>query len=254
MKSLFATLALAFASAPTAAAVAPVEAHLQANGVKVLSRFEAPSGMTGIVAEAPSGQRRVMYITADGQTLIHGAVFDARGTNLTEQHAREVSQDLPSVRTGMDAAKRRAVLDSLSSLEGIVQGATNARRTIYAIIDPQCPHCHDLGDALQAAVKAGRVRVVWLPAPVLTDASEAQAAQMYMLPPAQAVDDWLGDRLPVDVRISDDVRERLARNLLALRDTGHSAVPLVVARTSDGSDVLVSVGAPSAVELANFIN
>ena len=243
----------AIAGAPMLSAQTPVEAHLQSSGVKVLSRFEGPSGMTGIVAEAASGQRRVMYITSDGPTLVHGTLFDARGANLTERHARSVSQSLPAVRSGLDATKRQALLRTMAGLRGIEQGRADAPRTVYAIVDPQCPHCHDLGKALQPAIAAGRVRVVWLPTAVLSDASEVQAARMYAMPAAEAVKSWLGDTLPTTGTISDDVREHLARNILALRDSGHGAVPLVVAETRDGSDVLVSVGAPSPRELANFV-
>lgn len=244
---------LALLAAGAVSANTPVEAHLEANGVKILKRFDGPSGMTGIVAEATGGQRRVMYITADGQTLVHGTLFDARGGNLTERHAREVSQQLPAVRTGMDAAKRQAMLRTLRGLRGIEQGRADAPRTIYAIIDPQCPHCHSLGDQLQPAIDAGRVRVVWLPAAVLSRESEAQAGAMYQLPAGRAVSDWLSDKLPTTGPVSDDVREHLARNVLALRDTGHGAVPFVVSPTRDGRDVLVSVGAPSPSELRNFV-
>ncbi len=252
--SLSLVLVLGALFAGAALAETAVEAHLEANGVKILKRFDGPSGMTGIVAEATGGQRRVMYITSDGQTLVHGTLFDARGGNLTERHAREVSQQLPAVRTGMDAEKRQAMLSTLSGLRGIEQGRFDAPRTIYAIIDPQCPHCHTLGDQLQPAIAAGRVRVVWLPAAVLSRESEAQAAAMYQLPATKAVTDWLGDKLPTAGAISDEVREHLARNLLALRDTGHGAVPFVVSRSRDGHDVFVSVGAPSPTELRNFVD
>lgn len=245
-KGLAATLALAMLAGP---AVAGVEAHLKASGVTVLQRFDGPSGLVGLVAES-AGERRLLYMTRDGQTLIQGVLYGPAGENLSERHARGLADSLPAT-AQLTAARKADIVQALSGARGITSGVATAPVKLTVVIDPACPQCHRLAQALAPEITAGRVQVRWVPVAILGEASQGLAAGLLASNGAGVLAAMTGT--PRAAAVSDTDRLALATNLVALKRVGHPGVPVVVRATTDAGEPQIAFGRPEGAELAALL-
>jgi thiol:disulfide interchange protein DsbG len=169
-KSSFA-LALAAAtlmsSAFAAQAVPKVLNGAVSAGVKVIKQFPAASGLTGWVL-SQGGKYSVVYTTADGKTLIAGALVDERGQNLSQLYeAAQVPQP------DLSAAFRQ-----LEKTSYVAEGSsTNPKSVVYAFVDANCPYCHYLWQAVQPYQAAG-LQVRWIPVAMLGPTSMPKAVSI----------------------------------------------------------------------------
>jgi thiol:disulfide interchange protein DsbG len=137
-------------------------------GFHIERRFSAVSGLTGWVLKDPDGQYRVLYSTADGQTLISGDLYSGNGAALSEQYA---AQYLPQ-------PDLSTLWSQLEKAQTITTGASGTiKSTIYVIMDPNCIYCHLLWKALKPYESAG-LQVKWLPVGFLHEDSEDKAAAL----------------------------------------------------------------------------
>ena len=134
-------------------------------GFRIVRSFKAVSGLTGWVAESPSGQYSVFFSTADGQSLIAGALVSSSGENLA---ARYYSLYVPHP----DFAK---IWNKLKTAAVVVDGAKTPKSTIYVVMDPNCIYCHMLWIALKPYEAEG-LQVRWLPVGFLHADSPGKAA------------------------------------------------------------------------------
>lgn len=235
-----------YAAAPPPG-VGAAETHLLQSGAKIVARWPAAGGLTALVAESGS-TRRLFYVTPDGEGLIVGLVFDAQGHNTTTADVAKagLNQSADAVsKTPAPAEAWRAV----QALTPIIQG--RSERVIYAFIDPQCPYCHRFIRQIGPMVEQGQVQIRWLPVGILTDESKGLARALYHGDADTAFAELMSGALqstPPDHE--DDLR--VARNVLALRQTGKSVVPLFVYRDRDGN-VIMQQGLPSDAEMAKML-
>lgn len=215
----------------------PAEQHLIDSGSKIVQRFPSVSGLTAIVADNGKEQR-LFYETSDGAHLVVGAIYDAQGHDITTQDMQRVA----STPTVPQHASPEALLARASHLHWIADG--HQGRVLYVIFDPNCPWCHGLYGTLRRAVAAGRVQVRWIPVNVLAPSGAGMIASIYgASDPSTALGQAFEHILrPTPVSKAADLA--MSYNLLLLRDTGHTGVPLLLYQ--QGKSVVVSEGAPDA--------
>ncbi|MGH8156654.1 MAG: thiol:disulfide interchange protein DsbG [Rhodanobacter sp.] len=226
---------------PAPAPNTPAEQHLVDSGSKILLRMPAVSGLTALVADNGKEQR-LFYETSDGAHLIVGAIFDAQGHDVTTQDM----QRLAAAPTAPEHATPNALFARASRLQWIADG--HQGRVIYAIFDPNCPYCHGLYSALRPAVQAGKVQVRWIPVNLLAPSGAGMITSIYASSdPASALGEaFLHVLKPTAVTKASDLA--MSYNLLLMRDTGHTGVPLLLYQ--QGNDTVVHEGALDAPGLA----
>jgi len=249
IKAILLTACVSVSAAASAAEnnITPAEQHLLSQGVKITQRFVSGSGMRAIVADSGT-EKRLFYLTADGKHLVSGIVFDAQGNNVTNADMNKAG--VPSVVGAekiMNAAQLRQLWDRAEQRSWIQDGKSG--KLIYVFFDPNCPYCHRLWATLRAGVQAGKVQVRWLPVALLKDTSEPLGAAIYANP-----DEGLGQMVNHQlqpVAVSNQVKRNMALNLLLLRDTGYTGVPVLMFKR--GEKVAALMGSPDEKELAAIL-
>ena len=211
-----------------------VEVFLMKQGVKIPVAFDSASGFKAIVADN-GAERKLMYVSPDGQSLFVGTVYDVTGNNITSSDMnRAAIRPSPAGQSVASAtpAQRTALWERASKLDFIEEG--RGGRTVYAIIDPTCPFCHQLYSQTREAVAAGKIRIRWLPVAILSDDSKGLGAAVYASKDRQeGLADLMAGQLSV-ATVSAPTAKILARNLILLRDTGYTGVPFVLYEDESG--------------------
>lgn len=245
---LIAMAGLGFASLAAAAqstSPTPAEKHLIASGSRITQRFQSASGLTAVVADNGKDQR-MFYLTPDGKSLIVGAIFGADGSNITGADMQRVA----SASTPAKPQDAAALMQRAEKLQWVADG--NRGKVIYVVFDPNCMYCHGLYAQLRQAVAAGRVQVRWIPVAILANSSSSIAASIYGASDRGAALGQAFNHMLPDTTPSAAVTKALSYNVLFLRDTGYTGVPLVL-YGSAGKPVMHK-GAPSnAQELEAII-
>lgn len=225
------------------------EQYLIKQGVNISQAFVSRSNLKAVVADNGS-ERRLFYITPDGQSLISGMVFDTSGQNITSEdmarfNVRDVggSQVLTPTQLG-DLWERAGKLSYIAEGKG---------RPVYVVFDPNCPYCHRLWGMLRQTAAEGKVQIRWIPVAILSESSKNLAAAMYQTKDQQqALNDFgAGMLAPVDT-IDKATADVLARNLLLLRDTGYTGVPTLLWK--EGDQVRVKMEVPDDVLFKTIFN
>lgn len=154
LRVLLLASSLAFANlAPAADDKLPeVLKTLQQQGVEVVRGFEAPAGLRGYIIQA-GGQAHAVYVTADGKHVMLGALLDAQGENLSQQHLDQYAPQ-PDLSHAWDL---------LENARWVAEGAKDPKRVVYVLADPYCPYCRAFWLAAQPYEKVGlQVRWIWV--------------------------------------------------------------------------------------------
>lgn len=216
--------------------------HLVRQGVTVLSRFEAPGGLTGYGLRY-AGETMLVYVTEDGSHLIVGQMMDAKGQNLSRRHFRE---HIPQ--PDLDAAWAK-----LSQATWVAEGPPDPKHIVYTFTDPNCPYCHVLWRITNHYHDAGlQVRHVLVG--ILKPSSEGKAAAILAAnDPSAALDHHesnfeSGGIEPLD-QPPAGLRQQLAQNLALMHELGISGTPAVVYRDDkDAVKIIKGLVPPGALE------
>ena len=149
--------------------------------------FDGPagSGLTGAVIAGGNQAPVVVWITADGKTLIAGNVFDARGRDLTEiatlrQAGMPVRTVVPAPVPVAAPGPPPPVLLAPGAYKTMAGGvrffrAGTGKRTLWIFLDPDCVWCHRLYADLEAHPLPADVAVNWVPVAFLKPSSAGRA-------------------------------------------------------------------------------
>lgn len=166
-------LAIASMDVVGAAPARPGETHPKAldgainAGVSIVRRFPAASGLTGWVL-GQGGRYTIVYTTADGKTLLAGAVVDERGENLGARYEEEF----------VPKPDYAAAFQRLEKSAWVSEGTTKAPKSVlYVFVDPNCPYCHLAWRAVQPYETAG-LQVRWIPVATLGPTSLPKAIEV----------------------------------------------------------------------------
>lgn len=224
---------------------APIKA-LEAQGIEVIGTFDAPGGLTGYAGLAGQ-QPLAIYLTADGQQAIVGAMIDAQGINLSQEPLdRLVSKPL----TGK-------VWKQLEESHWIADGSAKAPRVVYAFSDPNCPYCSKFWNDARPWVKAGKVQLRHVMVAILRDTSAGKAAALLTAKDPQAAlsrheqQHRTGGIKPLG-QVSTTVRAQLDANQELMQRLGSSATPTIFYKDADGRLQRIQ-GAPPAEMLTTVL-
>ncbi|WP_262378275.1 thiol:disulfide interchange protein DsbG [Pseudomonas sp. WS 5532] len=228
-----------------------VEEYLMAKGNQIVQAFPAASGMKGIVVDNGT-EKRLFYVTPDGQSLVAGMMFDVQGTNLTTVDLGRTN--VPNLAQAPDeklsAAQRSALWEKVSKLNWFSEGTSS--RIIYVFFDPSCAYCHELWGMLRTPVSAGEVQVRWIPVSLLRVSSSELSASIYARSAKgeqlSVIMAEMANRQLQTAPVSEEVKQRLADNLAVFREAGFRRIPMILYR--DGGQVRVYEGSPLPKDLA----
>jgi thiol:disulfide interchange protein DsbG len=229
------TISVAFAAS---AAVPPVIKTLTKTGMTAVSSFPAASGLTGWVLKK-DGQVSMVFVTADGKTLLAGALINEDGRNLTAEYGGKY---LPS-------PDHSALYRDLTKATSISTGKAGGR-DIYVLFDPNCPFCHLTWKALKPYAEAG-ANVHWVPVGYLKADSLKKAASILAAKnKAGALADMMDSQGKGAVGAKSDAASetQIALNNDLMRRHGLSGVPAMVYKDSSGKTVMRE-GLPRMSEL-----
>lgn len=226
----------------------PVLERAVSAGVKVVRQFPAASGLTGWVL-AQGAQHSVVYTTADGKTLLAGALVDDRGRNLTAQHEE----------TYVPKPDLSAAYAQLEKSTFVTEGAaSNPKSVIYVFVDPNCPYCHLMWRAVQPYEAAG-LQVRWIPVATLGPTSMPKAIAVLAAPDRTAAlrdmernhgKPWKADPARTE-RTHPALAAAIGRNGELMALFGTAGTPGVVWRDKTGK-VQVRSGMPRLSELPSI--
>lgn len=209
-----------------------------------------------------NGRPQYFYVAPDGQAILTGVMFDAKGENITarqlqalrgEQGGKSLdaltqpgdSQSFEMPDVSQPESRSKQMYRAIKASNWFVLGQPDAP-VVYAFIDPQCPHCHDFINALRnrGYFEGGRLQLRVVPVGVINQKSLYRAA--YLLAAANPADRLLShidgdeDALPVQ---QDMNTQGVQRNMTVMKDWGLKSTPFIVYKDK-GGEVRVIQGNP----------
>jgi thiol:disulfide interchange protein DsbG len=249
---LLATLAGCHPGVPTdkVSALVTAVSHGQASVRRI---FDGPPG-SGLTGAGIAGGTRccvVVWITADGKTLISGNVFDARGRDLTEIATLRLVKDLapepvpssspaPPSSPSSPGPVRLAPGAFRAMADGVrfFRGGTG-KRTLWIFLDPDCIWCHRLTLDLKAHPLPADVSVNWVPVAFLKPSSVGRAETVLAGGlPALDKDETRFDETTEEGGVPEthapDLEAAVRKNTRILGSIGGKWTPTVVFRDGTG--------------------
>jgi hypothetical protein len=211
-----------------------------------------------------NGQEQYFYVPPNGEGFVMGVLFDNKGRAVTVDQVKRLRD------------QGDTLLESMTELEGFVPAGEQKSRSefqtpserlfhdiensnwvplgfntapaIYAIIDPQCPHCHAMVDDMNKAGYFDRGTVQLRIVPVgFSAASKAQAAFLIASPDPQErfLKHLAGDETALPVR--DEINEQgVDRNMAIMQAWKFDVTPMLVYRSQSG-EVKIVRGRPQDI-------
>lgn len=224
-------------------------------------------GLDGWVA-IKNGTEQYFYVMPDGQSFMMGILFDNSGDVITIDQVRRLQSSGDATLEELTKDPMFAIADSrkaqvqnkeslspserlfadLSDSNWFVMGAPDAP-ALYAIIDPQCPHCHAFLNDVRSAglLENGTLQLRIIPVG-FRDQTKAQAAYLMAAPDPSAtlIAHLDGDENALPVR-SDINQQGVERNLTIMQSWKLGVTPMVFYRAHDGK-VKVVRGRPQDLD------
>jgi len=191
-----------------------------------------------------AGQFQVFYVTLDGERVIPGAMFDARGKNLTQDQVASIPGAIPTVVIGnaanpaLQAQTPAGML--LKAVEPTTYGTTGVPTAprLWVFIDPRCGWSVRAMGQLRPYVASGRVQLAVIPVSVLDHEDQGRstvaAKAMLSLSPDAMISAWTSNKLGEQAESAAD--QRLATNMAAVAAIGLRGTPTFVWRKTDGTE------------------
>lgn len=192
------------------------------------------------------GQEQYFYVLPDGKSFVMGVLFDESGKLITVEQVRKLQANgdesletltkdpmfMASDNAGQDTANTNAAERMYSDIESanwITLGNADSP-VIYALIDPQCPHCHAfINDVRELkALENSAIQLRLIPVGFREDTMK-QAAYLLAAPDSgqlflRHID---GSTLPV----RDDITlNGVERNLALMQNWDFSVTPMLFYR------------------------
>jgi thiol:disulfide interchange protein DsbG len=231
---------------------APVQTLVQQGGqVRYLGR---QLGMDGWIA-VRNGQVEYFYATPDGNALLMGMLFDKNGKLVTVRQVKELQEksggalsqfvDKPVKASPLAngplapplskfKTPSEQLYDDVSYSNWIPLGSPEAP-FIYAFIDPQCPHCHDmLLEMRKAYIDKNLLQVRIVPIG-FREETMLQAAYLLAAPDPQSTlfKHLEGDKTALPVTPNINI-QGVQRNLAIMQSWHFDVTPIVLYRGADG--------------------
>lgn len=219
---------------------------VEKQGGEVISRFDAPSQMTGYVIDF-KGNAITVYITEDGQYMLAGKMFDANGQDVG---ANELNNYI-------NGAQSEKIWQQLSESSWVLDGNPDASRVIYAFTDPNCPYCQKFWQQARPWVDAGNVQIRHILVGILkADSYGKSAAILSAENPSEILHNHEAGQLAPLKPLNNptpQVKKQLDDNHRLMRRLGLSATPAIYFRDESGA-VKLQMGLPTTAQLETVLD
>lgn len=235
-------------------------------------------GLNGWVV-LKNGQEQYFYSTQDGQAVMMGILFNNKGDTITLKQVNDLRKkegpaidklagfDTPVAPAATTPAAAPTVSTDFTNPETLLKSATKPKSeqlfegveasnwiklgsdsapVMYAFIDPECPHCHELVKNIRKSgyLEQGLLQLRLIPVGVLTENSLLEAA--YLLASADPQKDLyrhLDGEKGVLLADKNANTQGVQRNIKLMQDWKLDVTPFSVYRARDGK-VKVFQGVP----------
>ncbi len=226
----------AFAAEPLPA---PIK-FLESEGVQIVGEFEAPGGLKGYAARF-RGDTMGIYLTPDEKHAIVGTLINEKGDPAAQAEIQRL----------VDAAPSLIDWEALGKSSWVVEGDKNAKRIVYAFMDPNCPYCAVFWEKARPYLKQKGVQLRHIMVGVLGPTSLPISAKILTAKdPAKALADHELALLQRKEGLSAEgkVPEKAQQDVIANSQLMHSSqifgTPAVIYQDKEGK-VKVAQGVPN---------
>ena len=214
--------------------------------------FDGPpgSGLTGAVIAGGTHPPVVVWVTADGKTLIAGNVFDVQGRNLTQMATlrlaggTSLADSRPPSPAALSPSSSGPVVLASGAYRAMSKGIRflregSGRKTLWIFLDPDCIWCHRLTLDLKAHPLPVDVAVNWVPVAFLHPSSVGRAETLLAGGlPALDKDETRFDETHEEGGVSEthtpDLEAAVRKNTRSLVTLGGTMTPTIVFRDETG--------------------
>lgn len=224
---------------------APLKA-LAAQGAEIVGSFAAPGGLRGYAA-LYNGQAIALYLTGDGQHVLLGNLFDAKGKNLSRAPLERLVYE----------PMARELWTRLEKTGWIADGKADAPRIVYLFSDPNCPYCNRFWQQTRPWIEAGKVQLRHIMVGMLQEDSPGKAATLLAAqrPEAALAEHEAAGKAstlaPLEA-IPPTVKKQLDDNLALMDQLGAMATPAIF-YLDENHHLQQHQGAPGPDELAKIM-
>jgi thiol:disulfide interchange protein DsbG len=224
---------------------APIKA-LQAKGAHIVSSFDAPGGLRGYAAEY-NKQAIALYLTADGEHVLAGNLYDAKGQDLSRAPLEKLVYEPMS----------KEIWAKLEKTTWIADGSQTAPKIVYLFSDANCPYCNMFWEQARPWVKAGKVQLRHIMVGIIREDSAAKAAALLAdkNPEVALTKHEAAGRsstLKPLAKIPADIQAKLDGNMELMNQMGLSATPSIFYLDDKGQMQQIQ-GAPQGKALEEML-
>ena len=242
---------------------------LMSDKVSVTNTFQVDGlskYLTGIVIQLKDhkNQKAIAFTDPEAKVLFDGNLISANGENLTLKYAKKYLYDKKT----LDSMKPTQKLDpsvwtKLQKTQSIFQGEKQTKKQLIAILDPNCPYCHEEFIALQPYIKSKKIAVHWVVVGMLKPSSvEKSQAILSSKEPLKALMynetnfDMEGENGGVNKElfpINKDGINAAKSNLDFYIDQKFTVAPLIIYKNKNG-EVILHKGYANKEQLKELID
>ncbi len=221
-------------------------AAIEARGATVVGSFDAPGGLKGYAARY-QGQGVALYLTPDGEHVLAGSLFDAKGQDLSQAPLdRLVYEPLA-----------QQMWSRLQATTWIADGDPKAPRILYVFSDPNCPYCNLFWNQSRPWVDAGKVQLRHVMVGLIrADSSGKSAALLSARDPKAALhaheSAGKASTLKPLATIPQSIQKQLAEHTGLMKELGTQATPAIFYLDDQGR-LQQQQGAPRPEALAQLL-
>ncbi|AZC27736.1 MULTISPECIES: thiol:disulfide interchange protein DsbG [Pseudomonas] len=224
---------------------APIR-KIEAKGAKIIGSFDAPAGLKGYAAQYQN-RGMTLYLTADGQHVLLGNLYDADGKDLSAEPLQKL----------VYAPMAKEVWGNLEKSDWIADGKADAPRIVYLFSDPNCPYCNMFWEQARPWVKAGKVQLRHIMVGIIREDSPGKSAALLAAKdPSQALQDHekagKGSSLKPLQSIPKAIQAKLDANMKLMEELELSATPAIF-YLDDKGELQQQQGAPAPSKLTQIL-
>lgn len=209
---------------------------LSRDQVTIVQAFPSLGNLQGFVVKPKNGQGApsLVYVDANGQYAVVGAVLTPEGVNQSEADTQKY----------INAGSAKDALADSPGTTWIQDGNPNAKHMAYVVADPNCIYCHKLYELTRPAVQSGDLSLRWIWVGFLRDSSPGIAkAILAAKDPAAAMaqnenqfnESQEAGGLPPLSNANSDIEAKYAKNMAFLNKYQFPGTPVLIYQSTDGT-------------------
>lgn len=212
------------------------------DNIVVEKKFPAASGLTGYILKFENDYS-LAYVTADGKSMLIGALIDENIENLSAVYAEK----------HIPAPDYEAAFAQLEDSLYLTSGAKgkDVKAVAYVFYDVNCGYCHQVHGAYEKFASAG-LQVKYMPVAFLQASSLTKAVKIHSSKdPAKALAYAMNNRGQIDPETSavepKALEDQIAKNGELMANFGARGTPATIYKDSKGAVQIQSGAVGEAV-------